>query len=226
MGEGLHFIDLIFYAIIAAFLIARLRSVLGRRTGYKQSHRSRPLSRSNGGQREKESSDLTHNVAKVVTRAALPPSATPLEVALVQIQIADPRFSTESFLQGAQIAFQTIINAFTAGELSVLRPLLSDTVFDNFSRAIDARVHTDQSAHTQLLRIPKVEILSAKMQEWTALITLRFFSEQSNIGQSPNGQAANGVQNAVYEVVDIWTFARDLRKTDPNWTLVQTRSEH
>jgi hypothetical protein len=33
MGDGFHIIDIIVFAVIAALLILRLRSVLGRRTG-------------------------------------------------------------------------------------------------------------------------------------------------------------------------------------------------
>ena len=228
MGEGLHFIDLIFYAIIAAFLIARLRSVLGRRTGYKQPPRSNSLSSRNGSRepREQESADLTQNVAKLITRATLPPSGSTLEMTLVQIQITDPHFSTEAFLHGAQLAFQTILSAFASGERSVLRPLLSDAVFDDFSHAIETRAQTGISTNTQLLGTPTVEFVSAKIQEWTAFITLRFISEQTNVGESHDAQVGNGAQKGVYEVVDIWTFARDLRSANPNWTLIQTRSEH
>ncbi len=238
MGEGLHFLDLIFYAIIAAFLIARLRSVLGRRTGYKQP--PRPFRKNNGRseRREPESADLTHNVTQpqLVTRKALPPSATSLEGlegTLVQMQIADPRFSTESFLHGAQIAFKTIISAFAAGERLVLRPLLSEAVFNDFSRAIESRAQVGESnvkyTDTRLLGTPTVEILSARMQEWTAFITLRFVSEQTQTHVEKNHHdkvVMNDAQNNVYQVVDIWTFSRDLRSVDPNWTLIQTRSEH
>ncbi|HJO69841.1 MAG TPA: Tim44 domain-containing protein, partial [Rhodospirillales bacterium] len=37
MGDG--FIDIIFFAMIAAFLVLRLRSVLGRRDGHESGHR-------------------------------------------------------------------------------------------------------------------------------------------------------------------------------------------
>ncbi len=231
MGEGLHFIDLIFYAIIAAFLIARLRSVLGRRTGYKQPPRSSPFRKNNGNseRREPESTDLTHTVTPLVTRKALPPSATSLEGTLVQIQIADPRFSTESFLHGAQIAFQTIITAFAEGERLVLRPLLSDSVFDDFSRAIESRTPVGKSniksTDTKLFGTPTVEIVSARMQEWTAFITLRFVSEQTHVERKHNDHVVNDSQNNIFKVVDVWTFTRDTRSTDPNWTLIQTRSE-
>ena len=35
MGNGFQFIDIILFAMIAAFLILRLRSVLGRRDGHE-----------------------------------------------------------------------------------------------------------------------------------------------------------------------------------------------
>ncbi|VBB69269.1 Transporter [invertebrate metagenome] len=230
MGEGLHFIDLIFYAMIAAFLIARLRNVLGRRTGYKRRPHSSSLggngSRSEPQEHETDTITGTDKVTKLMTRAVPSSSSTPLEVMLVQMQIADPSFNTESFLQGAQTAFKTIISAFATGELRILRPLLSNTVFDNFSGAIETRTHAGESAETQLLGTPTVEILAARMQEWTAFITLRFVSEQINVVQNSDGQIVEGNQNQVHKVVDVWTFTRDLRSSDPNWTLIETRSEN
>ena len=39
MGNGFQFIDIVFFAMIAAFLVLRLRSVLGRRNDTKTGHR-------------------------------------------------------------------------------------------------------------------------------------------------------------------------------------------
>ncbi|MDP6773755.1 MAG: TIM44-like domain-containing protein [Rhodospirillales bacterium] len=33
-----------------------------------------------------------------------------------------------------------------------------------------------------------------------------------------------GDPNAIVEVTDFWTFSRDPKSRDPNWTLVATRS--
>ena len=38
------------------------------------------------------------------------------------------------------------------------------------------------------------------------------------------GEVTDGNANQVTEVTDIWTFARNTRARDPNWTLVETRS--
>ena len=36
MSEGFQFIDIIFFAVIAGFILLRLRGVLGRRTGHQR----------------------------------------------------------------------------------------------------------------------------------------------------------------------------------------------
>ena len=39
------------------------------------------------------------------------------------------------------------------------------------------------------------------------------------------GQIADGNPNEVQKVVDLWTFRRDTKSSDPNWLLVKTESE-
>lgn len=229
MGEGFQFIDLIFFAMVAVFLILRLRSVLGRRTG---NERPTPGPVPDETVREAPRRDRD-NVIDLPTRRP-PPHAvpdegvetveSPLGIGLSSIQNADPTFTPADFLLGAQAAFEVIVAAFAGGDKATLRPLLNDDVFANFSKAIDARAEAGETAETQLVGTPLAEIAEAEMRGRTAVVTVRFTSEQVNVVRGTDGAVIDGDPNRIAKVVDVWSFARDTRNRDPNWSLVETRS--
>jgi predicted lipid-binding transport protein (Tim44 family) len=231
-----HFIDIIIFAMVAAFLILRLRSVLGRRTGEERQRpdpfRPTPLDRTGAAS---PSSDKVVQLPERNGRGGenaagatieLPPSAkgTPLEAGLTQIGVADPNFTPQGFIDGAKAAFEITVEAFAKGERKVLRPLLSDPVFEHFSAAIKVREDARQTHVTTLVGIKSAEILDARMDGRTAYVTVKFVSEQVNVTKDKDGNAADGDPNNVAQITDIWTFARNTRSRDPNWTLVETRS--
>ncbi len=222
-----HFIDIIFFAMVAAFLILRLRSVLGRRTGTEQ-RRSDPFQ-----PRPAESGDRVITLPDRSGRDGrngleIPAAArgTPLESALTQIGVADPNFTPQGFIDGAKVAFEMIVENFAKGDRKALRPLLSDGVFENFQSAIKAREAAKESHETTLVSIKSAEIIEARMENRTAFVTVKFVSEQINVTRDKDGRVTEGDPNNVAEISDIWTFARNTRSHDPNWVLVETRSPH
>jgi len=211
-----HFIDIIFFAMVAAFLILRLRSVLGRRTG---DERPRP---------DPFHPDPAEGGADKIIPLPGPPAATgtPIEAGLTQIAVADPGFTAEHFVAGAKAAFEAIVTAFAKGEREALRPLLNDTVFEHFSAAIKAREDAGQSRETTLVGIKSADVLEAQMDGRTAFVTVKFVSEQINLTRDKDGNVVEGDPGHVAEITDIWTFARNTRARDPNWALIETRSPH
>jgi predicted lipid-binding transport protein (Tim44 family) len=117
-----------------------------------------------------------------------------------------------------------IVEAYAAGDKETLRPLLADDVFGGFERAIDERAARGQTLDTQLITIREAEITKAEMQGSRARVTVRFVSEQVNVVRDRGGRVVEGDPGSAEEVVDIWTFERDLRSDDPNWLLVETRT--
>lgn len=220
-----HFIDIIFFAMVAAFLVLRLRSVLGRRTGSEQ-RRPDPFHPSPA-----ESGDKVVPLPDRTSRPAgagpeIPPAArgTPLDSGLTQIGVADPSFSPEGFATGAKGAFELIVENFAKGDRKALRSLLSDLVFENFQAAIKAREDAKESHETTLVGIKSADILEARMEGRTAFVTIKFVSEQINVTRDKDGRITEGDPNHVADITDIWTFARNTRSRDPNWVLVETRS--
>ncbi len=236
MNEGFQFLDIILFAMIAAFLVFRLRGVLGRRTG----HQSRPPD--NMTQRRNDS-DAEGNVIELPDRTGADRGAAdddeaeaeaeledaaldPLAAGLKQIRAADPSFDPGAFSAGARSAFELTVHAFATGDTGTLRSLLNDEVFENFQQAITSRLEAAETLETTVIAVKSAEILEASMGGRNAVLTLKFLSEQVNVTRDTEGNVIDGDPNQVTDVTDIWTFARNIRSRDPNWKLIETRSNN
>lgn len=227
MGDGLAFFDIVFFALVAGFLILRLRSVLGRRTGNENRERWTPRIPT-PGQPPASAPDrpLPDNVTPLPSRDSVASASSPLDQALTQIRVADPGFDPKRFAEGARAAFEMIVTAFAQGDTAALRPLLADDVYENFAAAIKGRLEAKQTLETTLIAIKSAEIIEARMEGRTAFVTVKFVSEQVNVTRNAAGEVVDGDPNRVTAVTDVWTFARNTRASDPNWALVQTSESH
>ncbi len=228
MDNGLQFFDIILFAALAAFLVLQLRRVLGRRTGHEQPRDFDPFQ-----QRSQEDSgnDKVVNLPDRrggrreddVPAAANGAAEDPLAGGLTQIKLADRGFDEAGFVEGARAAFEMIVAAFADGDSKTLRPLLSNSVFDDFTGAIQEREAAEQTLETTLVGIKEASIDDAELQDRTAFVTVRFVSEQINVVKDSEGRIVEGDPSDVTQITDLWTFARNTRSRDPNWTLVATR---
>ncbi|WP_316975976.1 Tim44/TimA family putative adaptor protein [Shumkonia mesophila] len=223
MGDGFQFIDIILFALIAAFLVLRLRGVLGRRDGFKGRPRD-PFAPPAGGQADNE------NVVALPDRgnpdavgdAAETEPTDPIEAGLARLRRSDPGFDIEEFLVGARTAFEMIISAFAAGDTEALKPLLSRDVFANFAEEIAKREESGETLETVVTAIRISDIVEARVDGRTARLTVKFVSDQTNLTRDHEGRLIEGDPEATTEVSDFWTFERALKSRDPNWTLVAT----
>lgn len=223
-------IELVVFALVAAYLIYRLRNVLGRRHGEERQRPNpfvaTPDSLPNGR------SDLPDNLIILPDRrrmeepaAAPPDKSEPRSVAagLDEIRLADPDFDEKHFLRGARAAFTQIVESFAAGDAAALRPLLSDEVYDRFAAAIRERQAAGKTLETRIERLQDADIVAAGMEGRDALITVQFVSQQSHQVLDAQGQRIEAESSATTETTDTWTFRRNTRARDPNWQLVETR---
>lgn len=225
MGDFQYF-DIILFAMIAAFLILRLRSVLGRRTGNERRRElfaRRPAPVSDKPASEKVATPA--NGDKVAPIAAL--TAKPgdrIGEGVSRIRRADPSFEPAQFLEGARVAFEMIVTAFAKGDKTALRPLLNDEVFGPFAQTIDERVAAKETVETRDLKLDDAEIVEADMSGRTARVTVKLVSHQISVTRAMDGSIVDGDPDHPVEKTDYWTFARDTRSADPNWMLVATSS--
>ncbi len=230
--EGFQFIDIIILAMAAGFIVLRLRSVLGRRTGHEPEPRET--------RREEFTRGSDNRGADNVVNLPTPPQrrsresvlldiepayqGTPLEAGMVQIKMSDPHFSATGFLQGAAKAFEMIVMAYAKHDTDTLKPLLSSDVYSQFSGSIQEREERGETMETELVVLKPARFESIEVQGDRALIDVRFQSEQVNIVKDKTGAIIEGDREHVNSVTDVWTFQRELSTSDPNWVLIATRS--
>jgi predicted lipid-binding transport protein (Tim44 family) len=209
--------------------VLRLRSVLGRRSGHERRPPdlvSRRQQDAAGNDNVVELPDRTKEAADDEDFGTEAESEDPLAGGLTQIRIADSSFDPQEFLAGARTAFEMVVENFAEGNAKALRTMLNDEVFENFAAAIKQREEAGETLETTLIGIKNAETLEARMEGRTAFITVKFVTEQVNLTRDKSGEVVDGDPNRVTDVTDIWTFARNTRARDPNWTLVETRSQN
>jgi predicted lipid-binding transport protein (Tim44 family) len=244
--------DIILIGLVAVFLILRLRSVLGKRTGNERPPARDPFTPPaapptasprlgdapsagpSGGQSGND------NVVPLPTSSAPAPRpslsttgpggirATVLPTAtagVAAIRSVDPAFEPIGFTAGARAAFTTIVEAFAKDDTAALRPLLDPPTYASFEAAIRGRAERKEKAETTLIGFEASDIAGASLQGSEAAVTVRFVSEQINVLRNAEGQIIDGNPNEVQKVIDLWTFRRDTKSSDPNWLLIKTESE-
>lgn len=222
MGASGFPIDLILFGMIAAFLVLRLKSILGKRTGYERP--PQPV-------RPREPPPLFDAMRKVtvpaqpapVSQRAVPEPLSALGQTLTRMTTIDRSFSPQSFLDGAEKAFQIIVHGFAAGDRGTLRPLLGNETWKAFDLAITEREKAGHTQVTEVRSIQGITIETAELSGTVASIGVRIVSDQVNMTQTASGQVLAGT-DAVTEITDLWTFERDLAQPNPIWHLVAARS--
>ena len=66
--------------------------------------------------------------------------------------------------------------------------------------------------------------IEASMDGTKAVVTIKFVSEQIKLTRDSKDQIVDGQPGKVVTTTDIWTFSRDTRSPNPNWTLVATEA--
>jgi len=213
MGDP--FFMLIVFAGFALFLVFRLWSVLGRRTGAEPPP---PVMRPTGSPPPSPVVNIADRLR--LTNPARPLS--PLQAGLQEIRSHDPNFTPERFIDGARHAFEIIVKAFAAGDTATLRPLVSDEVYDAFTGVIRHRLSVKESVDTRIERLQEPEIVEARMDGRTAFVTIKFVSGQVTVTRDAAGKLLEGDPERPVEHTDLWTFSRNTRSSDPNWMLAGT----
>ena len=218
--------DVLIFAAVAAFLAYRLNQVLGQRHGDERQQENPFVVKPEAKPEIRTLEDDSPLIDAPAAPAAIKPKNAPESLAgrIEMIELADPSFNEKSFLNGARGAFEMIVGAFAAEDTTILRPLLSDDVYDGFSGAIRTRQAAKEKLSTRILRIKEVELTEASLVINTAKVTVRFVSEQIQFVRNAAGEVISGSESVSHEVVDIWTFTRNLRSSDPNWHLCETRT--
>ncbi len=216
MDGGSAFIEILVFGMVAAFLILRLRSVLGRRTGHERDQRSKnhPAEAANKNPRQDD---------KVVQLPGIARGNDRLSNGIADIQRADRNFDPDGFCVGARTAFELILSAYGSGDRDTLRQLTDDSVFQLLDGAMTEWEQREETLESTLVRIQSTEIAEAEMRGSHALVTLKIQSEQINVTRDAKGHAIAGQHGVIDTITDIWTFTRNTSSADPNWSLTEIR---
>jgi predicted lipid-binding transport protein (Tim44 family) len=188
----LQFFDIIIFAVIAAFIIYRLRSVLGKRTGFQK----------NTNQQEFIKKETKPEKVKT---PQLKESEQKLEVVYKKVG----SFDHKTFLEGAKKAFEIIISAFNKGDKKTLKDLVSKDVYAAFINAIESGSNNPKSQFYSLV-VEGIE--DAKIENGKITIAVNFISEQ----------IINDNEESVVKNRDTWVFEKPQNSTSPEWILVST----
>lgn len=205
------FVDILIFAVIAIFLIMRLRNILGSREGFEQKQDNRPIQPVNQAESAREK--------KVVPLRPSQLDGTGLEA----VRRADPNFSDDTFIQGAASAFGMVLSAFADSDVTQLRRLLSFELYEEFSESIRLRNKNGDELGIEIISIDDVQLTDGQVVDNIASVTVTFVSTQTRTLTDRDGVVLEEDSMESNELTDIWVFERDTQLDDPNWKLVETR---
>ena len=206
MQNGLPYLDILIFAIIAVFLVFRLKNILGTKTDY------------NDLKTKDDSKDKNiSNVINIDTK-----NKNDLET--LKIQEIDNTFNKDEFLSGSQVFFKMVLEGFVNGDLNKVKEFIKPSVFKNFKKAIDERNKEEETLIIDIKSFNKVDIISASTSKSAVTIDVIFETFQIKVLKDKKNEIIDGDLDQEILVKDIWVFERKLNNSNPNWTLVETKS--
>jgi predicted lipid-binding transport protein (Tim44 family) len=220
--------------VIAIFVLFRLRSVLGTRTGNERPpvSRAQPSTQPKPANDERPATlrtaptapgDAERRAQKLATEVEqLSHGDAAVAKGLNDIAAADPTFMPKSFLEGAKQAYEMIVTGFATGDRKTLKMLLEKDVYDGFEKAITDREAAGHKIDFTFVGLPKIEIAEAEVDKRDARLAVKFTAEVVQATRDKDGGLIDGNADTVQTIADEWTFARNPKSRDPNWKLVAT----
>ena len=198
MSNNFGYLDLILLAMIAGFIILRLRNVLGRKTGHQ-------------GKVVSDFSEKKFEEFKKTIKSKKQPT----------------EFDTnqrKQFLKGAEIAYETIINSFAKGDKKNLKDLVTEEMNKNFESAIEERNSKNIKSELTFIGIKSSTIEKFEKTAEALFFTVKFISEIISFKKDKDNNVIEGDPNKIKTVIDRWKFTRKISSVNPNWYLAETKT--
>jgi predicted lipid-binding transport protein (Tim44 family) len=214
-------IELIILFAIAAFVLFRLKSVIGTRSGYEAPPDYLNHDSAAQAAHPDPAAEIEDDADDAGLSRPIPEDAKP---ALAAMREAEPEFSLGVFLDGARGAYEMILMAYEAGDRDTLRDLLEADVYAAFEGIIAEREATGLTVDARFIGVRDLRLEGAGFDPATdeGELTLRFVSELVTAVHDAEGRVVEGDPNEVRRQTDVWTFARRMGVRDPNWRLSAT----
>ena len=197
MSNNFGYIDIILLAMIAGFIILRLRNILGRKTGHQ----------------EKVFTDFEKNFEKFKKKE--PTKAKPAFKTNLKGE------EEKEFLRGAEIAYETIITAFAKGDRNKLKSLLAPNILSNFEEAIKQRDKENIKSELTFIGIKESKLQKFEEVKSELFATVRFVSEIISVKKDKENKVIDGNPDIIKTVTDQWKFTKSVLNKNPNWNLLE-----
>ena len=211
---------------IAVIVAWRLWSVLGSRTGLEKppivlTPQSNEVNRPTPVEVPSEGDVMAPEPSRPVWEGVATEGST-LAIGLESIASRTKGFDVPSFVRGAGVAYEMVLEAFAKADKPTLKPLLSKELYESFAREIDARAAKGQNQQFQFVGVKSAEIKQATLQGNRAQLDVAFAADMISATLDKAGTVVDGDTQAIRTVTDLWTFERDVTARDPNWKLIAT----
>ena len=214
------YIDILILAMIALFILNRLRGVLGKKTGNETDMASNLRAK-----REKVFSETKpdREIKKKVKKKDTPITYlknTKLDDQLNIIKKIDDSFDIKDFLNGAKSAFEYIINTYVKNNDKELEKFLSKNILNIYKSEISKRKKKKHELQIEIIEIKEPVIIDVKVSsDNTAVISLEYSSQQIQVTRDFDKNLIDGDPNQILDIKEIWVFSKKLGKKSPIWTL-------
>ncbi len=208
MQLSLPFIDIIIFAVIAIFLVYRLKSILGQNSDGNEHNNKIDIDKKN-----------FTNVVKLGNKKL---SSKDTIINKDTITTIDPNFNEKDFLKGAQNFFSMVIDCFVKGNLDEVKNFIDEKLIKNFQSVIDDRLQEEESLKIDIIKMNSINIKDVKEINNSLRVSVLFETEQIKVLKDKKGKIIDGDQKNSILVKDLWIFEKQIQSKDLNWKLVET----
>ena len=200
MSSNFGFIDIILLAMIAGFIILRLRNILGRKTGHE-------------GKVSSVFDEKKYSKFEPEVNIDLP------------LQESKKDYDEKFFLKGAEIAYESILISFAKGEKAKLKKLLTKDMFANFDQAIDNRNKENIKSELTFIGVKESKVEKFEKIKSDFVATVKIVCEIISVKKDKEGNVIEGNPDRIKTVTDHWNFTKDASSDNPNWFLAEIISK-
>lgn len=212
------YIDILILAMIAIFIINRLRNVLGKKTG-NENDIVEKFTQKRSEFKESEPDKVSKEKDTNENTARKHHSNPKINKSINEILKINPEFDSSSFCNGAKKAFEFILTQYCNNDINSLEKLLSKNILTSFTKQIKERDAKSEKLHITIISVKEPVIKDIKIQKNKAFIKLFFDSEQIQLTKNKNEEIIDGDSNQILSIKENWIFSKDMKSKDPNWTL-------
>ena len=200
MSNNFGYIDIILLGMIAGFIILRLRSILGRKTGHEPKIYP-TFSEKKFKVPNNDIKNTKQNLEKLEGE------------------------EKKEFLKGAEIAYETILTSFANGDNKKLKSLLTPDMAINFEQAIQARNKENIKSEFTFIGVKESSVEKYERIKNELFASVKFVSEVISVKKDKDGKIIEGNPNKIKQVTDYWKFSKNILKKGPNWYLSEIVSK-